>query len=54
VQAAYDSQSLHESLRSELTGWSDERINELLDPLNYLGANEDLIDRALRHAEGTA
>ena len=54
VQAADDSQSLHESLRSELTGWSDERINELLDPLNYLGANEDLIDRALRHAEGTA
>lgn len=54
LQAVDDSQRLRESLRSELTGWSDERINELLDPLNYLGANDDLIDRALRHAEGTA
>jgi 3-carboxy-cis,cis-muconate cycloisomerase len=52
--AADDSASLHESLRLELTGWSDERITELLDPLNYLGASEDLIDRALRYAEGTA
>jgi len=54
VQATGDAQSLHESLCSELTGWSDERITQLLEPLNYLGAHEDLIDRALRHAEGTA
>jgi 3-carboxy-cis,cis-muconate cycloisomerase len=53
VQAADDSQSLQESLHSELAGWSDERLTELLDPLNYLGASEDLIDRALRHTEGT-
>jgi 3-carboxy-cis,cis-muconate cycloisomerase len=54
LQAAEHPPSLHESLRSELPDWSDERINELLDPLNYLGASGDLIDRALRHAEGTA
>lgn len=51
ADAASDPSSLRGALRAALTDWSDAALDALLDPGNYLGANSELIDRALQHAE---
>jgi 3-carboxy-cis,cis-muconate cycloisomerase len=51
--AADDPASLRDSLARELPGWEPERLDELLDPLNYLGAVDAIVDRALAHVRGT-
>jgi 3-carboxy-cis,cis-muconate cycloisomerase len=50
-QAADNPDGLRDSLRTELPDWSETQLDELLDPLNYLGLSDELIDRALAHVE---
>ncbi|MHA6693346.1 3-carboxy-cis,cis-muconate cycloisomerase [Homoserinimonas sp. A520] len=52
-QAAGNPASLRDGLRSELPDWSEDSLDELLDPLNYLGLSGELIDRALAHVQAT-
>jgi 3-carboxy-cis,cis-muconate cycloisomerase len=51
TQAADDPSRLRDDLRHVLPDWSDTELDDLLDPLNYLGASNELIDRALTHVE---
>ncbi|MEO6827077.1 MAG: lyase family protein [Microbacteriaceae bacterium] len=51
-QAAERPDTLYDMLRAALPDWTDERVRQLLDPENYLGANDHLIDRAVNHARG--
>ena len=50
-EAADNPPGLRDSLRNELPDWSDTALDELLDPLNYLGLSDELIDRALAHVK---
>lgn len=52
-EAADDPSALRVGLRRELPDWSDTALDELLDPLNYLGLSDELIDRALAHVRAT-
>ncbi|HEY9499783.1 MAG TPA: lyase family protein [Terrimesophilobacter sp.] len=51
-QAAQDPSSLGGLLKAALPDWSDDRVRELLDPANHLGANNAIVDRAIAHARG--
>jgi 3-carboxy-cis,cis-muconate cycloisomerase len=52
-QFADNPSGLRDSLRSELPDWRDAAVDELLDPLNYLGLSDELIDQALAHVQAT-
>ncbi len=52
-ESADDPSALRDGLRRELPHWSDTALDELLDPLNYLGLSDELIDRALAHVKVT-
>lgn len=51
AQAAHDPASLFDLLKAALPDWSDDRLRELLDPVNHLGANDAIVDRAIAHAK---
>lgn len=51
AQAADDPASLFGLLKAALPDWDDDRLHELLDPVNYLGANNAIVDRAIAHAK---
>ena len=51
AEAAKDPSSLFGLLKDAMPDWPDDRLHELLDPVNYLGANDAIIDRAIAHAK---
>lgn len=51
AESAQHPASLFDRLKHVVPDWNDERLHALLDPMNYLGVNDELIDRALAHAK---